>query len=114
MISEDDLLASSIHFDPALYTKRARKHQVYLIPRTGSILKGRLKGITLHNKKDKLFGKRIVVVEVPAVLVYDNRPEYEIQEFPIKDLSRESLRHRVLEAYQEELRRIRETSRRLD
>ena len=113
MISEEDLLASSIHFDPALYSKRVKKHQVYLIPRGGSIIKGKFKGITLYKKKDELFGKRIVVVDVPSTLQYDNRPEYENKEFPIRDLTKETLRHRVLEAYDAELRRIRETSHRI-
>src|SRR5690242_19322940 len=110
MVSEKDLLASSIHFDPPLYHKRAMKHQVYLIPPTGSLLKGRLKGIRLHKKMDKISGKRILVVDVPSVLQYDNRPEYKDQEFPIRDLTRETLRHQVLEAHEQELRRIRETS----
>jgi hypothetical protein len=68
MISESDLLSMTIHFDPPLYNKRVKKHQVYLIPRRGSILKGRLNGITLHRKLDKLFGKRVVIVNVPAIL----------------------------------------------
>jgi hypothetical protein len=110
MISESDLLSAYIHFDPPLYNKRAKKHQVYLLPHTGSILKGRLNGITLHRKLDKLFGKRVVIVDVPMVLVYDNRPEYDIQDFPIKDLTRETLQHRVKEAFEEESRRIQQTS----
>lgn len=110
MISERDLLAADISFDPPIYNKRAKKHQVYLLPRTGSILKGRLNGITLHRKLDKLFGKRVVIVEVPTILVYDNRPEYDIQDFPIKDLTRETLQHRVKEAFEEESRRIQRTS----
>ena len=110
MISESDLLSAYIHFDPPIYNKRAKKHQVYLLPRTGSILKGRLNGITLHRKLDKLFGKRVVIVDVPRVLVYDNRPEYDIQDFPIVDLTRETLQHRVKEAFEEESRRIQRTS----
>lgn len=110
MISEKDLLAADIHFDPPIYTKRARKHQVYLLPRTGSILKGRLNGITLHKKLDKLFGRRVVIVDVPTVLVYDNRPEYDIQDFPVKDLTRETLQHRIKEAFEDESRRIQQTS----
>jgi hypothetical protein len=110
MISESDLLASYVHFDPPLYTKRVRKHEVYLIPPGGSILKGRFKGITLHNKMDKVLGKRTLQIDVPLVLLYDNRPEYEIQEFPIRDLTRETLRCRIRDAYDDELRRIRETS----
>lgn len=110
MISERDLLSADIHFDPPLYNKRVRKHQVYLLPRTGSILKGRLNGITLHRKLDKLFEKRVAIVDVPTVLAYDNRPEYDIQYFPIKDLTRETLQHRVKEAFEEESRRIQRTS----
>jgi len=110
MISEKDLLAADIHFDSPIYSKRARKHQVYLLPRTGSILKGRLNGITLHRKLDKLFGKRVVIVDVPTVLVYDNRPEYDIQDFPVKDLTRETLQHRIKEAFEDESRRIQQTS----
>lgn len=110
MISENDLLSADIHFDPPLYNKRAKKHQVYLLPRTGSIVKGRVNGIMVHRKLDKLFGKRVVIVTVPPVLAYDNRPEYDIQEFPIKDLTRESLQHRVKEAFEEESKRIQLTS----
>ena|ERR1043166_8594072 len=110
MISETVLLASSIHFDPALYTKRVMKHQVYLIPTTGSILKGKVKGITLHKKMDKVLGRRALVIDVPSILQYDNRPEYEIQEFPIRDLAKETLRHRIRESYEVESQRIRLTS----
>ena len=110
MISEKDLLASYIHFDPALYTKRVTKHQIYLIPPTGSILKGRFKGITLHRQMDKGLGLRTLVIDVPSILLYDNRPEYEIKEFPIKDLTKDTLRERIHGAYDDELRRIRETS----
>jgi hypothetical protein len=109
MISESDLLSAYIHFDPPIYNKRAKKYQVYLLPCTGSILKGRLNGITLHRKLDKLFGKRVIIVEVPTVLIYDNRPEYAIQDFPIKDLTRETLQHRIKEAFEEESRRIQRT-----
>lgn len=66
-----------------------------LIPATGSILKGRLKGITLRKEMDEVLGKRIIAVDVPSILLYDNRPEYEVQEFPIKELSRETLQHRI-------------------
>lgn len=110
MIAEKDLLAAYIHFDPALYTKRVKKHQVYLLPASGSIVKGRFAGITLHKKMDKLFGKRTVVIEVPTVLIYDNRPEYDIQEFPISNLTRETLQHRIREAFDQETTRIRQTS----
>ena len=110
MISEKDLLASYIHFDPALYTKRVKKHQVYLIPTTGSVLKGRFKGITLHRKMDKVLGKRTVLIDVPSVLLYDNRPEYKLQEFPIRDLTKDALQHRIREAYDQESQRIRLTS----
>ena len=110
MLSEKDLLSADIHFDSPLYNKRAKKHQVYLLPHTGSILKGRLKGITLHRKLDKLFGKRVVIVDVPTVLVYDNQPEYDIQDFPVKDLTRESLQHPIKEACEEESRRIQRPS----
>ena len=110
MISEKDLLASYIHFDPALYTKRAKKHQVYLIPATGSILKGRFKGITLHRKMDKVLGKKTVLIDVPSVLLYDNRPEYEIHEFPIMDLTKETLQHRIRETCEQESQHIRLTS----
>ncbi len=110
MISEKDLLASSIHFDPSLYNRRAKKHQVYLIPATGSILKGRFKGIVLHKTLDKVLGKRTLLIDVPLILLYDNQPEYEIQEFPIRDLARETLQHRIREAFEEESRRIRQTS----
>ena len=110
MISESDLLSAGIHFDPPLYNKRAKKHQVYLLPHRGSILKGRLNGITLHRKIDKLFGKRVVSVDVPAILLYDNRPEYDIQDFPIKDLTRETLQHRIREAFEEESKRIHQSS----
>jgi len=110
MISEVDLLASYIHFDPALYANRVKKHQVYLIPATGSILKGHFKGIMLNRKMDKVLGRRTVVIDVPSILLYDNRPEYEIQEFPVKDLTRDTLRERIREAYENELRRIRDTS----
>lgn len=110
MISENNLLDSYVHFDPPLYSKRAKKHEVYLIPSTGSILKGRLKGITLHKKTDKLLGRKTLIVDVPSVLQYDNRPEYEIQDFPVKDLTRETLQYRIKEAYEEESRRIQQTS----
>lgn len=110
MISENDLLASYIHFDPALYTKRSSKHQIYLIPPTGSILKGHFKGITLHRKMDKALGRKTLQINVPSVLLYDNRPEYELQEFPIRDLIKETLKYRIHEAFEEESRRIRETS----
>ena len=110
MISEKDLLASDINFDPALYTKRVKKHQVYLIPTSGSVLKGRFKGITLHRKMDKVLGKKTVLIDVPSVLLYENRPEYEIQEFPIRDLTKETLKHRIREAYEQESHRIRLTS----
>ncbi len=110
MISEKDLLASSIHFDPALYTRRVTKHQIYLIPPTGSILKGRFKGITLHRKMDKSLGGRTLMIDVPSVLIYDNRPEIELQEFPIRDLTKETLTYQIRDAFEEESRRIRETS----
>lgn len=106
MISEDDLLASYVHFDPPLYHKRAGKHQAYLIPRSGSIVKGRVAGILLCRKMDKVLGRWSVRIEVPVTLAYDNRPEYSIKEFPISDLTKESLRHRVREAYEEESCRI--------
>jgi hypothetical protein len=54
MISEKDLLASpllSIN-DPALYNTRVKKHQVYLIPPSGSVLKGRFAGTTLHRTEE--------------------------------------------------------------
>lgn len=110
MISENDLLLSDIHFDPALYTKRATKHQIYLIPPTGGILKGHFKGITLQQKMDKVLRRKTLQINVPSVLLYDNRPEYELQEFPIRDLMKETLRYRIHEAFEEESRRIRETS----
>lgn len=110
MNSEEDIIASDISFDPPLYTKRVKKHQVYLIPKTGSILKGRLKGITLHNKMDKILRRKTQKIDVPSVLRYDNRPEYAIQEFPIRDLTRDTLRLRIREAFDNETRRIRETS----
>ena len=95
MISETVLLASSIHFDSPLYRNRTKEHLVYLIPTTGSILKGKVKGIMLQEKKDKVLGKRTLVIDVPSVLQYDNRPEYEIKEFPIRDLAKETLRQRI-------------------
>jgi len=110
MISEKDLLAAYIHFDPALYTKRVTKHQIYLIPPTGSILKGRFKGITLHRKMDKVLRRKTLHINVPSILLYDNRPEYEIQEFPIRELTQETLKHQIHEAIENELRRIRESS----
>lgn len=110
MISEKDLLAAYIHFDPALYTKRVKKYQVYLLPASGSIVKGRFAGITLHKKMDKVFGKRTVVIAVPAVLMYDNRPEYDVQEFPISNLTRETLQQRIREEFDRESMRIRQTS----
>lgn len=110
MISEKDLLDSYVHFDPPLYSKRAKKHEVYLIPSTGSILKGRFKGITLHKKTDKLLGRKTLLVDVPSVLQYDNRPEYEIHEFPIRDLTRETLGYRIREAFEVETRRISATT----
>lgn len=110
MNSEKDILESYIHFDPPLYSKGARKHQVYLIPKTGSILKGRLKGITLHNKMDKILRKKIQKIDLPSILHYDNRPEFSIQEFPITDLTREALSLRIREEFDNESRRIRETS----
>ena len=110
MISDRDLLSADIHFDPPLYNKRVKKHQVYLLPRSGSILKGRLNGITLHRKLDKVFGESVVKIDIPTVLVYDNRPEYDIQDFPVKDLTRESLQYRIKEAFEQESRRIQRTS----
>ncbi len=77
---------------------------------TGSILKGRVTGITLNRKMDKVLGKRTVLIEVPSVLFYDNRPEYGIQEFSISDLTRETLKHRIRDAYDQESQRIRLTS----
>lgn len=106
MVSEKDLLACTIHSDPPVYTKRVKKHRVYLIPPSGSILKGRLKGIVAHQKMDKLFGKRVLTIDVPAVLQYDNRPEYDVQEFPISNLAADTLRERIREAFEKELQRI--------
>ena len=106
MISEQDLLSADISFEPPIYNKRAKQHQVYLIPRTGSIVKGRVTGIVLYRNLDKVLGKWSVRIDVPVTLVYDNRPEYKIKEFPISDLTKESLRCRVEEAFVEESRRI--------
>lgn len=108
MISESDLLSADISFDPPLYNKRARMHQVYLIPRSGSIVKGRLSGIFLCRTKDKVLGRSPIRIDVPVTLAYDNRPEYVMQEFPISDLTRESLRYRVQEVFEEESRRLRQ------
>ena len=106
MISEDDLLASYVHFDPPLCDKRAKKHQVYLLPRSGSIVKGRMAGIVLCRKMDKVLGRWSVRIEVPVTLAYDNRPEYSIKEFPISDKTKDSLYYHVQEAFEKESRRI--------
>jgi hypothetical protein len=70
MISEDDLLASSVHFDPPLYDKRAREHQAYLIPPSGSIVKGkgRVTGIALHRDLDETLEEWSTTIEVPVTL----------------------------------------------
>lgn len=60
---------------------------------------------------DKVLGRKIVVVDVPVVLAYDNRPEYKVQEFPVRDLTRETLQHQIQEAFEEETRRIGRPSR---
>ncbi len=106
MISEDDLLAADVSFDPPLYKKRVKTHQVYLIPRLGSIVKGKVMGIVLSRTMDRVLGRWSITMEIPVTLAYDNRPEYEVKEFPISDLTRESLYHRILEAFQKESHRI--------
>lgn len=106
MIAENDLLCADVHFDPPLYNKRAQKHQVYLIPRHGSILKGHVTGIVLYRNKDRVLGKWSIRIDVPFMLAYDNRPEYTIKEFPISDLTKDSLHYRVKEAFEDESRRI--------
>lgn len=106
MIGEKDLLSAYVHFDPPLYNKRAREHQVYLIPRSGSILRGCFKGIVLRRDRDKVLGKWSLRIDVPLILVYENRPEYEIKEFPIRELTKESLRYRVQEAFEQETCRL--------
>lgn len=106
MISEEDLLSADISFDPPLYNKRAKKHQVYLIAYQGGIVKGRLKGITITRTFDKILGSRIIVIEVPTVLTYDNRPEIDLPDFPLSDRTRESLQYRVRDAFEVEIRRI--------
>jgi hypothetical protein len=70
-----------------LHDKRARTHPSHLTPRSGSILKGSVKGITRHKKMDQILGKRITEIDVPGTLIYDNRPEFDIKEFPIRDLT---------------------------
>ncbi len=108
MISEDDLLASSVHFDPPLYDKRAREHQVYLIPPSGSIVKGkgRVAGIVLHRDLDEALEEWSTMIDVPVTLTYDNRPEYVMKEFPISDQIRDSLREKVQKAFEAETHRI--------
>lgn len=106
MISERDLLSADISFDPPLYNKRAKKHQVYLIPRSGSILKGKVTGIVLDRDMDEVLDRWSTSIDVPVTLAYDNRPEYEVKEFPISDLTRDALRIRVKEAFEEETHRI--------
>lgn len=106
MISESDLLSATISFDPPLYNKRAKTHQVYLIPRSGSIVKGRVSGIMLCRTMDKVLGRWSIGIDVPVTLAYDNRPEYVMKEFPISDLMRDGLRLRVKEAFEEETDRI--------
>ena len=108
MISEQHLLSAGISFDPPLYDKRAKKHRAYLIPPSGSIVKGRVTGILLYRTMDKILGKWSIRIDVPVTLAYDNRPEYVIKEFPISDLTKESLRVRVHEAFEKESRRIRQ------
>jgi hypothetical protein len=109
MLSEQDLLSADISFDPPLYNKRSKKHQVYLIAYKGSIVQGRIQGITLHRKVDRRLGGLTVAIDVPSVLIYGNRPEYDFHEFPITDLTRDILRVRIRESFDLETRRIRQT-----
>ncbi|MFO0706707.1 MAG: hypothetical protein U0412_07610 [Nitrospira sp.] len=106
MIAESDLLSADVSFDPPLYNKRARTHQVYLIPRSGSIVKGRVMGIVLHRDVDEVLDEWSAKIDIPVTLAYDNRPEYEIKEFPISDEMRESLGKKVRKVFEEESHRI--------
>jgi len=111
MISENDLLSADVSFDPPLYYKRAKKHQVYLIPPSGSIIKGKVTGIVLCRSMDKVLGRWSIRIDIPVTLAYDNRPEYVIKEFPISNMTKDSLYQLVKEAFELESHRIERGSR---
>ena len=106
MIAESDLLSADVSFDPPLYNKRAKKHQVYLIPRSGSIIKGKVTGIVLCRSMDKILGRWSIQIKVPVTLTYDNRPECAVKDFPISDRTKDNLYYYVQEAFEKESRRI--------
>lgn len=107
MLSDHDIQASQISFDPPLW-KRKKKREAFLIAHRGATLKG----ITVSQERDGL------LVRVPPVLYIINRPEHGLIESPkqpeqgyveqpLSELGRETLQRRIREAYQEEISRVR-------
>ena len=99
LLSQEDIEGSKFSFYPPL-EKRSSKRQVYLMTKTGVILKG----ITIRRKKSE----RYPTVEVPPVLMLTNRPEFgeaEVETLPklgeveqiLGELTREVLKTRIRE-----------------
>lgn len=99
MISQHEIENADLHFDPPL-TKRANKRKVFLIAKGGQVLAGITVRVPQKGKVD---------VTVPAGLLYTSDPDHDFldseisrkigyQEWPLKDLTRETLALRVREA----------------
>jgi len=95
MLSDHDIQAAQVSFDPPLW-QRKKKREVFLIAHRGATLKG----ITISQEKDG------PTIRVPHVLHIVNRPEHGLIEAPkrleegyveqpVSDLARETLLRRV-------------------